>query len=570
MSQSPTEATTEATAGATAGASAGASEQSAAYSAGWTAVSRLLRRGFSWSGHERDCAFLNLGGWDDAGGSFAEVAAVAGLNFEQDGRAAAVVDWDFDGDQDLVVTARTGPRLRFLENGQRSGNAFLATRLQGRSVNADGIGARVEVQLADGRLLSASRRAGEGFQAQSSAWLHFGLGPDPGATLEVRVRWPDGEWESFGTARKNQFLVLVQGTGDAREWPAPSVPALASAGALALPPASGVARIVPRAPIPMPTLEAFNLSGVRSAFLGITPGGPRGSGRPLLLNFFSHTCAPCARELADLAAQAEALNARGIDRVALSVDPQQEREQVLAFVERTGFDGTVGFATAGTMETIDALQSLLLDHDRRMPVPTSLLIDERGYLQVLYLGPVDALQVISDAQLSTLEPGPRRMAALPFPGRFLGPPHPADLVWLEAGFNSRGLPQVAAEFALGRLEVRRVGEAQLQIDFGKARIQQKNLEAAERHFQRAADLDPYATDAWKGLGYCLHQAGRLEEARDAYREGARLDPEDELNQTNLGMVLVDLEELEGARAVLEWLRARGSSYAQNLERALGD
>ncbi len=553
MSHSPTEAGAE----------------TAAYSAGWTAVSRLLRRGFSWSGHERDCAFLNLGGWDAGSGRFAQVGAVAGLDFGGDGRAAAVLDWDFDGDQDLLLTARTGPRLRFLENRQRSGNAFLEVRLQGRSANADGIGARVELSLADGRLFNASRRAGEGFLAQSSAWLHFGLGPDPGATLEVRVRWPGGEWESFGTVRKNQFLLLVQGTGTAREWPAPSVPAPAAPGALVLPPTTGVTRIVPGAPIPMPTLEAFNLQGVRSAFLGISPGGPRGSGRPLLLNFFSHTCAPCARELAHLAAEAETLDARGIDRVALSVDPQAEREQVLRFVEQTGFDGTVGFATSGTLETIDALQAILLDHDRRMPVPTSLLIDERGYLQVVYLGPVDVEQVLSDAQLSRLEGGPRRQAALPFPGRFLTSPAAADLAEWEAAFNRRGLPRVAAEFALGRVEVRKVGEAQLQVDFGKARMQQRNLEAAARHFQRAVELDPYATDAWKGLGYCLHQGGQLAEARDAYREGGRLDPEDELNQTNLGMVLVELDELEGARAVLAWLRARGSSYAQNLERALG-
>ena len=89
---------------------------------------------------------------------------------------------------------------------------------------------------------------------------------------------------------------------------------------------------------------------------------------------------------------------------------------------------------------------MLLDHDRCMPVPTSLLIDEYGYLQVLYLGPVNAAQVISDAQLFSLEPGPRRMAALPFPGRFLESARPADLARLEAGFNRRGLPRVAAEF----------------------------------------------------------------------------------------------------------------------------
>ena len=84
-----------------------ASAETAAYNAGWTAISRLIRRGFSWSGHERHCAFLNLGGWNSDGGRFAEVAAVSGLDFEDDGRSAALVDWDFDGDQDLIVSSRS-------------------------------------------------------------------------------------------------------------------------------------------------------------------------------------------------------------------------------------------------------------------------------------------------------------------------------------------------------------------------------------------------------------------------------------------------------------------------------
>ena len=100
MSQSPNEAGPDAS-----------DEQGQLYQDGWAAISRLSRRGFSWSGHERNCAFLNMG---SAG--FADVSAVSGFDFEDDGRALALLDWDLDGDLDLLVGNRSGPRVRFLEN----------------------------------------------------------------------------------------------------------------------------------------------------------------------------------------------------------------------------------------------------------------------------------------------------------------------------------------------------------------------------------------------------------------------------------------------------------------------
>ena len=83
----------------------------AAYRAGWQATKELLRRGRSFSGHEPNCAFLNC-----RGVPFANVSAVTGLDFKDDGRAVAVTDWDHDGDLDLWLRNRTGPRLRLMRN----------------------------------------------------------------------------------------------------------------------------------------------------------------------------------------------------------------------------------------------------------------------------------------------------------------------------------------------------------------------------------------------------------------------------------------------------------------------
>ena len=65
---------------------------------------RLLREGHSFSGHERNCVFLN-----DSGNRFSDISAVSGLDFPDDGRGVSVTDWDHDGDLDVWLANRTGP-----------------------------------------------------------------------------------------------------------------------------------------------------------------------------------------------------------------------------------------------------------------------------------------------------------------------------------------------------------------------------------------------------------------------------------------------------------------------------
>jgi hypothetical protein len=59
----------------------------------------------------------------------------------------ALVDWDGDGDQDVFLTNRTGPRVRFLRNDQTTGNAHVTLELRGTRANRDAVGARVELTL---------------------------------------------------------------------------------------------------------------------------------------------------------------------------------------------------------------------------------------------------------------------------------------------------------------------------------------------------------------------------------------------------------------------------------------
>ena len=153
----------------------------------------LLRRGHSFSGHERHCCFLNTGG-----GRFANISAVSGFDLPDDGRSISLVDWDSDGDLDTWLVNRNGPQVRFLKNESSSGFHFVLVRLQGTKCNRDAIGARLEILLNDRAKTKLIRtlRAGDGYMAQSSKWIHVGLG-NVSEIDRMLVHWPGGRKESF-------------------------------------------------------------------------------------------------------------------------------------------------------------------------------------------------------------------------------------------------------------------------------------------------------------------------------------------------------------------------------------
>ena len=168
------------------------------------ALIQMMHQGRSFSGRERHCFFLNTQAPSGADVWFANVSAVSGLDFADDGRAVAIVDWDGDGDLDLWITNRTAPRVRLLRNqGGRSGR-FVAFRLRGTSCNRDAIGARLTLSLKDGTNLVKTLHAGDGFLAGSSKWVHFGLG-DQHEIENLEVRWPGKEAENFAGIGAGRF-----------------------------------------------------------------------------------------------------------------------------------------------------------------------------------------------------------------------------------------------------------------------------------------------------------------------------------------------------------------------------
>ena len=119
----------------------GQADASDDYMDSWDDLSSMIARGRSFSGRERHCAFLNTRG----AGGFANVSGASGLDFVDDGRGLAVTDWDGDGDLDLWMTQRNGPRVRFIRNDVSAANRYVAFRLEGVACNRDAIGARIRL-----------------------------------------------------------------------------------------------------------------------------------------------------------------------------------------------------------------------------------------------------------------------------------------------------------------------------------------------------------------------------------------------------------------------------------------
>ncbi len=150
--------------------------------------------------------FRNLGA-----GRFEELidSGGPGISALHCSRGCAFGDFDNDGDLDiLIVNLNEPPSL--LRNDVKGGNHWLKVRLVGSKSNRSGIGSRVVARYGKNRqaqeVLSQSS-----FYSCNDPRLHFGLGPNETADLEVR--WLGGEKQSFTGLKANQLVTIREGEG---------------------------------------------------------------------------------------------------------------------------------------------------------------------------------------------------------------------------------------------------------------------------------------------------------------------------------------------------------------------
>lgn len=361
-----------------------------AYRAAWMTIQYVsFEQGDSWSGAERNVLFLN-----DGGGSFVDASGVSGADLLQDGRSVAALDWDRDGFEDLVLKSRDAPRVRLLRNqGASAPNAgWMVLELVGAGANRDAIGARVLLRAGE-RLLRRAVIAGDGFLAQSSRRLHFGLG-DEERIDSVEVRWPDGSVEQWETGFEPRHAYrLVQGEGAPRplEW----TPIGRTAADDRPPPrqlGGTNGRVVlceklPMAAMPLPR------------FAGPDERVSDAAGSPLLITLWSSRDEASSEQVRALAEARERLQAAGLRLAPRTPDQGSDLAQARRTAEGLGLGDVWGAVDGWNFEVYELLLMEVFHRLDTNPLPTSLLLDAAGQLCVVYHGPLRVETLLADLEL---------------------------------------------------------------------------------------------------------------------------------------------------------------------------
>jgi Flp pilus assembly protein TadD len=64
----------------------------------------------------------------------------------------------------------------------------------------------------------------------------------------------------------------------------------------------------------------------------------------------------------------------------------------------------------------------------------------------------------------------------------------------------------------------------VEFESGSPAAQEGRLAEAAQRFRRALELDPYAVEAWIGLGRVLNELGNVSAALEAFQRAFELDP----------------------------------------------
>ena len=557
-------------------------------------LAQRIRSGNSFSGNERNCAFLN-----SKNGAFTDVSYSFGLDLIDDSRGLAVMDIDRDGDPDYLLTNRTAPRFRVLRNDINHQNNWLVLNLVGdpkMGCSSDAIGARVEVSV-DGRKIFRTLYAGDAFLSQSSKSLRFGLGESTKID-SIKVKWPSGVVETFDIGSKIGEFTLRQGTGKIEAIKPIVFKKKIDSLAPKIPSNDDAFRIRLSQPLKLPNqLEFIDLDGQKKYIDELTKNGP------LLINLWATWCAPCIEELRDFAVRSSAFRSEGIKVLALSVDNLYDgievgKEVIQSKVMSLGYEGELGFATNELISSLDALIRETIYRHTEIPIPTSLLIDRNSWLTVIYKGKAEVDQIIRDKSMMGLGPDVARKESSPFEGVWAQKEFIKNPITVSRFYSNSGYIEDAKEHLVKFISSHKVipgsdtgtrKSSQLaQVHFQLAELLSKSGKKndALNQFKAACHLSPNDQRMLLRKIFSLAEAGKSKEAELQAKELCEKFPESINHLTLLGDVyMVNGNELDAVKVYtkvieinprtvpalrgLSWLRSRAKNrQIRNAEKAV--
>ncbi len=151
---------------------------------------------------------------NDGKGNFRNIGPQVSEYFrgKRSGRAAAAVDYDNDGDLDVIVShIDLQANASLLRNDGGNKNHWLGLTLTGSGGPGSAIGAKVIVKSGNEKQVLINQWA-TSYLAYHDPRLHIGLGKNQ-MVDELVIQWPDGVEESFLNIKPNQYLRIMQGKG---------------------------------------------------------------------------------------------------------------------------------------------------------------------------------------------------------------------------------------------------------------------------------------------------------------------------------------------------------------------
>ena len=504
------------------------------YEDAWSAINEFLRSDFTWSGYERNCAYLNNGD-----GTFTEAAALLGLDCLDDSRSFALADLDHDGRLEIVLKNRSAPQVRVLENRMEPLPASILFSLRGTKSNRDAIGAVVE--LHDGA--NSQRKtvaAGSGFLAQHSKSLSFGVGDDLSAgrrMFEATVFWPSGLTQKFTELPSGHHIRLTEGSVSLEAIPFRPRRVSGSPAAIEVgesPDTQGETWLVD--PVRAPEFTLTDQRGLRHTL-------QVHAGRTMLLVFVGKGCEQSAVQLAVLSAGLSLLNDQGVDVLAVRAGQTADSPSATSQIAIADADGQ-------TLAVYGIFYRFLFERRREMPSPAAFLLDGESRVVKVWSGRVEVDEVVTSIKAMPDTAASRLQLASAFPGTYFGKPLHHNFFTYGVAYFRYGFLDHASDF-FERAIAKKPDDAGSFYNLGLIALKQNRGEDAKAKLEKAASLDPGNANAWNNLGVAYGRLGDYDHALSSFRQALSKSPGHLLALENEVKLLQFQGKSVEAQAVLE-------------------
>ena len=146
--------------------------------------------------------------FENSGGKLLANQNESGLDVVYNSRSAAFLDFDLDGDEDILINNYHDEAVIFSNNSDKLDNNWIKLRLIGnpeKGITKDAIGARVIITASE---LDVWREVHSttGYLSVHPKELHIGIGGNE--SVEMLILWPDGTEQRFEKVETNKRYLL--------------------------------------------------------------------------------------------------------------------------------------------------------------------------------------------------------------------------------------------------------------------------------------------------------------------------------------------------------------------------